>query len=60
MVAVSIEPQPDNSPAPFTLKPLIGSVPADVSDHTTYALNNEAKNFPIGRALFSMSIASVK
>ncbi len=57
MVAVSIEPQPDNSPAPFTLKPLIGSIPTNISDHTTYTLNNKAGSFPTARALLSMSIA---
>lgn len=33
-VVVSVEPYPDNSPAPFTLKPLAHVVPADALDHT--------------------------
>jgi len=41
-VVISIEPVPDNSPAPFTLKPLVGPVPADAADHTFYQMNNNA------------------
>lgn len=39
-VVVSIEPVPDNSAAPFLLKPLLGDVPADAKDHTAYSLGN--------------------
>ncbi len=41
-VVISVEPVPDNSPAPFTLKPLVGPVPADADDHTFYEMNNNA------------------
>lgn len=41
-VVISVEPVPDNSPAPFTLKPLVGPVPGDALDHTLYNLNNNA------------------
>lgn len=41
-VVISIEPVPDNSPAPFTLKPLVGPVPADAADHFLYQMNNNA------------------
>lgn len=33
---ISVEPYPDNSPAPFTLKPLAHGVPADAEDHVTF------------------------
>jgi len=41
-VVISVEPVPDNSAAPFALKPLVGSVPADALDHTLYDMNNNA------------------
>ncbi|PHS05320.1 MAG: hypothetical protein COA88_12550 [Kordia sp.] len=34
-IVISVEPDPDNSPAPFTLKPLAHMVPADAMNHTT-------------------------
>lgn len=43
-VVISIEPVPDNSSAPFTLKPLVGVVPNDAIDHTTYNMANNAVN----------------
>jgi len=30
-VVISVEPAPDDSPAPFALKPLVGTVPSDVA-----------------------------
>ncbi|WP_299891766.1 anti-sigma factor [uncultured Lacinutrix sp.] len=33
-IVISVEPSPDNSPAPFTLKPLAHVVPATAMDHT--------------------------
>lgn len=47
---ISIEPDPDNSAAPFTLKPLVGNIPANAMDHTTYDLGNNADGFPTGMA----------
>jgi len=47
---ISIEPDPDNSTAPFTLKPLVGSIPANADDHTTYDMGNNASGFPTGTA----------
>ena len=44
---ISIEPEPDNSPAPFLLKPLVGDIPMDAMDHTTYGLGQNL-NFPTG------------
>jgi hypothetical protein len=34
-IVISVEPSPDNSPAPFTLKPLAHMVPNNASNHTT-------------------------
>jgi len=42
-VVISVEPVPDNSPAPFTLKPLVGAVPSDAADHVSYDMNNNAE-----------------
>ncbi|MEW6682886.1 MAG: hypothetical protein AB1451_08180 [Nitrospirota bacterium] len=47
---ISIEPSPDDSAAPFTLKPLVGTVPASALDHVTYALTNQASGNPTGTA----------
>lgn len=45
---ISIEPYPDNSPMPFTLKPLVGSIPSMASDHTNYNLMQNLGSFPSG------------
>ncbi|MFZ0389834.1 MAG: anti-sigma factor [Calditrichia bacterium] len=45
---VSIEPEPDDDPAPFALKPLVGMIPSDAVDHVTYDMNNNISNFPGG------------
>ncbi|MFI1743488.1 anti-sigma factor [Thalassobellus sediminis] len=37
-IVVSVEPYPDNSPAPFTLKPLAHVVPSDAVDHVTLTM----------------------
>ena len=39
---ISIEPYPDNSTAPFLLKPLVGMIPANAIDHTSYDMDNNA------------------
>lgn len=49
MAVISVEPVPDNSPAPFLLKPMVGNIPADAQDHITYSLNGNL-NFPSGTA----------
>ena len=48
---ISIEPQPDDSPAPFTLKPLVGMISTTALDHVTYSLGNNAAGFPTGTAI---------
>jgi len=50
MAVITIEPEPDDAPAPFTLKPLVGTAPADAIDHTSYPLTNQAAGFPTGTA----------
>lgn len=44
---ISIEPVPDNSPAPFLLKPLVGAISENAIDHTPYSLGQNL-NFPTG------------
>jgi len=44
---ISIEPVPDNSPAPFALKPLVGGIPQNAQDHFVYGLDKNL-NFPTG------------
>ncbi|WP_248723644.1 anti-sigma factor [Seonamhaeicola sp. ML3] len=39
-IVVSVEPYPDNSPAPFTLKPLAHMVPSDAMNHTAIAMGD--------------------
>ena len=50
-IVISIEPMPDNSSAPFTLKPLVGMVPSPAAVHTVYTMdNNAAATNPVGSA----------
>lgn len=50
-VVVSIEPNPDNSAAPFALKPLVGAIPSNAVDHVNYNLTNQSlTNNPTGTA----------
>lgn len=44
---ISIEPSPDNSEAPFTLKPLVHDIPASAIDHTVYNMMQNL-SFPSG------------
>ena len=37
-IVVSVEPYPDNSPAPFTLKPLAHMVPTNAANHTPISM----------------------
>jgi hypothetical protein len=39
---ISIEPSPDNSPAPFVLKPLVGMIDQAAAVHTLLGMNNNA------------------
>ena len=37
-VVISVEPEPDADPAPFTLKPFVADIPSDAADHTGYPI----------------------
>lgn len=51
LAVISIEPEPDDSDAPYTLKPLMGPIDAQAVDHVTYAMPNMADaTFPSGTA----------
>jgi hypothetical protein len=57
---ISIEPDPDNSAAPFLLKPLVANTPSPAMDHVTYMMNSNVSNsFPTGIATRS-AIVSVE
>ena len=45
---ISIEPFPDNSPAPFTLKPLVSMIPATLPASPIDLNNNMTASFPTG------------
>ena len=47
---ISIEPSPDDGGTPFTLKPLVGTIPTEATDHVTYAMDNNAAGMPSGTA----------
>lgn len=47
---ITVEPEPDDSPAPFALKPLIGAIAANATDHVTYTMTNRASELPTGTA----------
>lgn len=44
---ISVEPSPDNSPGPFTLKPLVQPISETATDHTVYDMGQNL-NFPTG------------
>lgn len=46
-IVVSVEPEPDDGPAPFTLKPLVGQVPNDAEDHQNYMLETQPQSRPL-------------
>lgn len=48
LAVISVEPFPDNSPAPFLLKPLVGNIPAAAMDHLTYNMGLNTGSFPTG------------
>ena len=47
---ISIEPLPDDSDAPFTLKPLVATIATDATDHVTYSIPTNLGSFPTGTA----------
>lgn len=46
-IVVSVEPSPDDSPAPFILKPLLGTAGDPATDHESYVLDNNAGDPPV-------------
>lgn len=50
LAVISVEPFPDNSTAPFLLKPLTAAIPAAAMDHVTYNMALNAAGFPAGTA----------
>lgn len=44
ITAITVEPSPDNNPGPFSLKPLIHTIPANADFHTGYEMENDAIN----------------
>ncbi|PIB36346.1 hypothetical protein BFP72_13550 [Reichenbachiella sp. 5M10] len=42
VIVISVEPEPDNSPGPFELKPLLGNVPTGLAPGTLQAMDNIA------------------
>ncbi len=50
-VVISVEPSPDDSPAPFILKPLVGTAGDPATDHESYVLNNNAADLPFATAV---------
>lgn len=48
---ITIEPMPDNSPAPFTLKPLVDGNIEDVGAGVLQSMMNNAGSFPTGSAM---------
>ena len=49
VAVISVEPVPDNSSAPFALKPLVGMIDANAMDHTPYQMDQNL-SFPTGTA----------
>lgn len=50
MAVISVEPNPDDSPAPFAVKPLLGVIPATAATGVSYSLALNAASFPTGTA----------
>lgn len=48
LAVISVEPYPDNSPAPFLLKPLVGNISNPAADHLTYTMSLNTASFPGG------------
>ena len=50
VAVISVEPSPDDSPAPFALKPLVSVIPANATDHFNYSIGTPEAAFPRGSA----------
>jgi hypothetical protein len=47
---ISVEPSPDDSPAPFAIKPLIDAEIDDIAAPSTQAMANQSAANPTGTA----------
>lgn len=47
-IVISVEPSPDNSTAPFLLKPLVHSVPMSATTHAVLNMNQNLTSLPTG------------
>ena len=50
-IVISVEPDPDDGPEPFVLKPLVGQAADPATDHESYELANNAVDLPGGVAV---------
>lgn len=48
MVVISVEPDPDNSPAPFALKPLVGMIDDPGMGGVSQSLSQNGEAIPTG------------
>jgi hypothetical protein len=48
LAVITVEPEPDNSPKPFSMKPLVGNIPAAAADHVTYNMSLNPVSLPTG------------
>lgn len=53
VAVISIEPYPDDSSAPYTLKPLVGQIPVSATDRTLYSVDNNASTFSTGSVVIN-------
>jgi len=53
MAVISVEPSPDDSPAPFQIKPLAGPIGADTAPDTQTVPNDGGATNPSGAAIFT-------
>lgn len=56
LAVISIEPYPDNSPTPFTFKPLVDTIEDTGAPGISQAMHNNAAGFPRGRAMLSPGV----
>jgi len=53
-VVISVEPSPDNSPAPFFMKPLVNGNAMDLGAGVLQGMTNQVpSNYPVGSATFN-------
>jgi hypothetical protein len=50
---ISIEPRVDNDPGPFQFKPLVGTIPADATDHSEYPMEDKVSTMATGTVSIS-------